>query len=66
MFLPKLLRNFAHVLPPYHLAQLALGVVGAGQPESAWTHWEFLIGFTLICLGLARVGFQRDEGKTYG
>jgi ABC-2 type transport system permease protein len=66
MFLPKLLRNFAHVLPPYHLAQLALGVVDAGQPESAWTHWEFLIGFTLICLGLARVGFQRDEGKTYG
>jgi ABC-2 type transport system permease protein len=66
MFLPKLLRNFAHVLPPYHLAQLALGVVDAGQPESAWAHWEFLIGFTLICLGLARVGFQRDEGKTYG
>jgi len=66
MYLPKLLRNFAHVLPPYHLAQLALGVVDAGQPESAWTHWEFLIGFTLICLGLARVGFQRDEGKTYG
>lgn len=66
VFLPKLLRDFAHVLPPYHLAQLALGVVGAGQHESAWTHWEFLIAFTLICLGVARIGFQRDEGKTYG
>jgi len=66
MFLPKVLRGFAHVLPPYHLAQLALGVVGAGQNESAWMHWEILIGFTLICLGVARIGFQRDEGKTYG
>ena len=66
MFLPKALQEFAHLLPPYHLAQLALGVVGAGQQEPAWTHWEVLIGFTLICLGVARVGFQRDEGKTYG
>ena len=65
-FLPKLLQSFAHLLPPYHLAQLALGVVGAGRHEATWTHWEFLIGFTLICLGVARVGFQRDEGKTYG
>ena len=66
MFLPKLLRDFAHLLPPYHLAQLALGAVGAGQHEPSWTHWEVLIGFTLICLGIARVGFQRDEGKSYG
>jgi ABC-2 type transport system permease protein len=66
MFLPKLLRQVAHFLPPYHLSQLALGVVGAGQHESNWIHWEALIGFTLICLGVARLGFQRDEGKTYG
>jgi ABC-2 type transport system permease protein len=66
MFLPNALQNFAHLLPPYHLAQLALGAVGAGQPESSWTHWAVLIVFTLVCLGVARVGFQRDEGKTYG
>ena len=66
MFLPKLLQQAAHFLPPYHLSQLALGVVGAGQHESTWTHWEALIGFSLICLGAARLGFQRDEGKTYG
>jgi len=29
-------------------------------------HWFVLVGFTLICLGIARIGFQRDEGKTYG
>jgi ABC-2 type transport system permease protein len=66
MFLPKLLQQIAHFLPPYHLSQLALGAVGAGQHESTWTHWEALIGFSLICLGAARLGFQRDEGKTYG
>jgi ABC-2 type transport system permease protein len=66
MFLPKLMQQIAHFLPPYHVAQLALGVVGAGQHESNWTHWEALIGFSLICLSVARLGFQRDEGKMYG
>ena len=66
MLLPKVLQEFAHFLPPYHLAQLALGVVGAGQQESTWSHWVVLIVFSLICLGVARIGFQRDEGKTYG
>jgi len=53
-------------LPPYHLSQLALGVVGTGRHESAVTHWEVLLAFTLICLGVARIGFQRDQGKLYG
>ena len=66
MFLPKLMRDFARFLPPYHLSQLALGIVGAGRHESNWTHWEYLIGFSVLCLGVARFGFQRDEGKMYG
>ncbi len=66
MFLPKLVRQIALALPPYHLSQLALGVVGAGRHEPASTHWEVLLAFTLICLGVARIGFQRDQGKLYG
>ena len=66
MFLPKIVRQIALALPPYHLSQLALGVVGAGRHESAAGHWEVLIAFTLICLGIARIGFQRDKGKLYG
>jgi ABC-2 type transport system permease protein len=66
MFLPKLVRQIALALPPYHLSQLALGVVGVGRHESAATHWELLLAFTLICLGVARIGFQRDQGKLYG
>jgi ABC-2 type transport system permease protein len=66
MFLPKLVRQIALALPPYHLSQLALGIVGAGRHEPASTHWEVLLAFTLICLGIARIGFQRDQGKLYG
>ena len=66
MFLPKIVRQIALVLPPYHLSQLALGIVGAGKHESIATHWEVLIAFTLICLGVARIGFQRDQDKLYG
>lgn len=62
-FLPNFLQRIAPVLPPYHLGQLALGVVGAGQ-GTAVRHWEALIGFALLCLGIARIGFQRDEGKS--
>jgi len=58
--LPKFLQHFAPLLPPYHLGQLALGVVGAGQGATG-RHWEALIGFALLCLGIARIGFQRDE-----
>jgi ABC-2 type transport system permease protein len=66
MFLPKIARQIALVLPPYHLSQLALGVVGAGSHESSTAHWEVLVAFTMICLGVARIGFQRDQGKLYG
>ena len=63
--LPSFMQRIAPFLPPYHLARLALGVVGVGS-GSASEHWEGLAGFTLIALGIARIGFQRDEGKTYG
>ena len=66
MFLPKFLRQFAHVLPSYHLSQLALSVFGAGQHEPLSTHLGVMAAFTLICLGVARIGFQRDQGKNFG
>jgi ABC-2 type transport system permease protein len=65
-FLPKFIQKFAAALPPYHLAQLALHAVGGYGRGVNSTHWEYLAGFTLLCLGIARLGFQRDEGKTYG
>jgi ABC-2 type transport system permease protein len=64
--LPTVVRQIGHLLPPYHLSQLALSIVGAGQHESNATHWEVLAAFTMICLGIARIGFQRDQEKMYG
>jgi ABC-2 type transport system permease protein len=65
-FLPKVVQHIALALPPYHLSQLALGIVGAGSNQSNATHWEVLAAFTMICLGVARIGFQRDQEKMYG
>jgi ABC-2 type transport system permease protein len=65
-FLPAVVKHIALAMPPYHLSQLALGIVGAGSHESAATHWEVLFAFTMICLGIARIGFQRDQEKMYG
>ena len=65
-YLPKVVQQIALALPPYHLSQLALGIVGAGKNGSTAAHWEVLAAFTLICLGIARIGFQRDQDKLYG
>jgi len=64
--LPKTLQQIATFLPPYHLSQLALDVIGVGRGESQWWHIRALIGATLLFLGLARIGYQRDQGKLYG
>lgn len=66
MFLPTVVKQIALVLPPFHLSQLALGVVGSGSQTSSATHWEVLGAFTMICFGIARIGFQRDQEKMYG
>jgi ABC-2 type transport system permease protein len=65
-FLPKVVKQIALYLPPYHLAQLSLKIIGIAGTETNWTHWKVLIGFTLLCVGIARFGFQRDEEKMYG
>ena len=61
MFLPHFIQKIALFLPPYHLSQLAFAQIGASIGGSQLLHWESLIGFTLICLGVAWVGHQRDQ-----
>src|SRR5258708_27908961 len=61
MFLPKFIQHIAVFLPPYHLSQLALNLIGAGQGGPSTGHWEALGGFAMLCLGIARWGHQRDE-----
>jgi len=61
MFLPKFVQRVGGFLPSYHLSQLALNLIGGGEAGSRWGHWETLIGFALLCLGIARLGHQRDQ-----
>jgi ABC-2 type transport system permease protein len=63
--LPHFVQRSAPALPPYHLARLALGTVGL-DPGSASVHAVALAGYTVGFLGLAVIGYLRDEGKTYG
>src|SRR5579863_2719393 len=60
MFLPKFIQKIALVLPSYHLSQLALNIIGAGQGGPSAGHWETLAGFAMLCLGVARWGHHRD------
>ena len=63
--LPDFLQGAAPYLPPYHLAQLALGTLGVQRGET-WVHVAALLGFTVLFLLVAAWAYRRDEGKTYG
>lgn len=64
--LPGFMRTLAIVLPPYHLGQLALAAIGGGRGAPVWSHVLALVGFTLVGLGIALIGYRRDEDRMYG
>lgn len=66
VLLPGAVQKIAHLLPAYHYAQLALKTIGHDVGEPVWTHVAYLAAFTVLCLILARIGFRRDEDRTYG
>jgi ABC-2 type transport system permease protein len=60
-FMPHWLQGIAPALPTYHLSQLMLSIFGYGDSMSLATHWNALIGFTLLMLGLSWLIFHRRE-----
>jgi ABC-2 type transport system permease protein len=60
-FMPHWLQTFAPALPTYHLSQLMLHIFGYGDTISLAAHWNALIGFTLLMLGLSWLIFHRKE-----
>ncbi len=60
-FMPHWLQGIAPTLPTYHLSQLMLHIFGYGDSISLATHWNALIGFTLLMLGLSWFIFHRKE-----
>lgn len=64
--LPGWVQAVAPWLPPYHLNQLAVGILGVEMQMAAWQHVGALVLSTVIGLALARFAYVRDRGKTYG
>ncbi|HUP59038.1 MAG TPA: ABC transporter permease [Thermoanaerobaculia bacterium] len=65
-FLPKAIQDLALWLPPYHLSQLALRVMGGSRGERVAFHVGALVIGTLLFSTIAYIGYRRDEGKMYG
>jgi len=59
--LPAVLGQLAPLWPPYHLAQLALATVGAGDAGPAIVHVAVLAGFTALCFAIARRALARKS-----
>jgi ABC-2 type transport system permease protein len=60
-FMPHWLQGIAPLLPTYHLSQLMLHIFHYEDSMSLTTHWNSLIGFTLLMLGFSRLIFHRRE-----
>jgi ABC-2 type transport system permease protein len=60
-FMPHWLQGVAPALPTYHLSQLMLSIFGYQDSMSLTTHWNALIGFTMLMLGLSWLIFHRKE-----
>lgn len=61
--LPHFVRVIAPFLPTYHLAQIALGVMGYADPKAMAMHWYALAGFTVGLLGLSAFLFRRIASR---
>ena len=66
VFLPKSIQEIALWLPPYHFSQLALRTIGASRGEPLALHAGAMVVATLLFGAIAYIGYQRDEGKSYG
>jgi ABC-2 type transport system permease protein len=59
--LPNFLQSFAEFLPPYHLSQLALKVVGLDSGGSVGKHLAILTLFSIVFFGLAIMTFNEKS-----
>jgi ABC-2 type transport system permease protein len=60
-YLPHWLQRIAPAVPTYHLGQLMMHIYGYQDAMSLASHWNALVGFTLVMLGISWIVFQRKE-----
>lgn len=61
MVFPGWMQQLAVMLPPYHLAAIALDVVGGKPADSVLVHIAVLAAFTIVFLAIAAVGWRRVQ-----
>lgn len=61
--LPSALQQTAWLLPPYHLSQLALSVIGASQGHSPIWHLAALAVYTILFLLIAFKAYQNISDR---
>lgn len=61
MVFPGWLQKLAVVLPPYHLAEIALDVVGAKAAGNVALHIGVLAAFTVVFTFIAALGWRRMQ-----
>jgi ABC-2 type transport system permease protein len=59
--LPEFMQQLALILPPYHLAQLALKVPGLDMGQSVILHVMALLAFTVVFFILARLAYNKKD-----
>ena len=60
-FLPDFMQQFANVLPPYHLAQLALKIVNMDIGAPIFLHVGVLVTYTLVFMFLALKAYNKKD-----
>lgn len=63
--LPKVVQDFAPLLPAYHSGQFARLGIGVPSSLGTWTHALWILGFTALFLALAVWAYKRDEATQY-
>lgn len=58
---PPAMRHIAPVLPPYHVVEVALAILGRRSGEETGMHLLVLAGMTVVLLGAATVAWRRAE-----
>lgn len=56
---PEWLQKVGYMLPPYHLAELGLDVIGLGRGESTLIHILVLVGFTIVFSAIGVLGYSK-------
>lgn len=62
-FFPEMMQTFANVLPPYHLAQLALKVINMDIGANIWLHIGVLAAYSLAFIILASKAYYKMDKK---